>query len=106
MPVQPYLVDGIVYDIDGTTALAGATVVLFNETLGEEIKANSTATSASDGTYAVNAADVPSQTYSTGDTILVEARKGYKIAQYRTTISGVGFENKDITLQYTDPVGL
>src|SRR3990167_2651781 len=104
MPVQPYLVDGIVYDIDGTTALAGATVVLFNETLGEEIKANSTATTASDGTYTVNAADVPSQTYSVGDTILIEARKSGRIAQYRTIISGIGFENKDLTMQYTDPL--
>ena len=106
MPSTPYPISGTIKNVDGSTALSGVTVTLYNETLSEEIKTNSIATTASDGTYTVDAANTTSA-YLNGDTVVIEARKGYKIAQTRHTIdTSVGSATADMTLQYTDPLGM
>lgn len=106
MPNQPYEISGHVYDVNGTTALSGATVTLYNETLGEEIISGSQAITASDGSYSVNAGDTKTA-FSNGDIIVVEARKDYKLAQSRTTINtDNGYDTIDLIMVYEDPLGL
>lgn len=107
MPLQaPYPLGGVVFKPDGTTGLSGALVTLYNENTGEEIVSNSIATSDSDGSFTVDAANFPSG-YTIGDIVVVKARKGYLVVNYRTTLTSNNFENNiNITSNYIDPCGL
>lgn len=105
MPNVPYLISGQIFKPDGTTGLSGALVTFYNETTGEEIVSNSIATTESDGSYTVDAANFSSG-YTLGDTVVVKARKGYLVVNYRTTILSAGFEVANLTSNYLDPCGL
>ena len=94
MTTTPYPISGIVYDIDGSSVVEGATVTVYNETTGEEL--SESVTTNSNGEYTVDLANFPSG-YSDGDVIVVKATKSGtdKIKEYRTTVdTSQGSEGK------------
>lgn len=69
MPVGPYPIAGKVYDIDGTTALQGATVIALNVTTGER----TSVLTAVDGSFVLDLANLASA-YTNADKIQVTAK--------------------------------
>lgn len=93
MPNLPWVLNGIIYDIDAFTALAAATVKVINLNTLEILSA----TSAADGSYTVTFT-----TYSNGDILLIEARKTIatyleKIGANNTTID-TGLPGKSVNV--------
>jgi len=95
MPLLPWVLSGIVFDIDGSTALAAATVKVINLNTLEVL----TSTTAADGSYAVTFT-----TYSNNDILFIEARKTIatdleKIGSDNTTIdTGLPGRNVNVTV--------
>ena len=105
MPVSPYAISGKVYDTDNSTVVSGATVTAWNERTGKKL--TTTDTSNDSGDYIIDLANFPDHDYENADAVTVQASKGNKIIQYRTTIdTDVGYEEKDLYLEYSDPLGL
>jgi len=108
MTTTPYPISGIVYDIDGSSVVSGATVTAYNETTGEELPTNAVATTNDSRAYVIDLANFPSG-YSDGDVIVVKATKSGtdKIKEYRTVVdTSQGSEEKDLILTYYDVLGL
>jgi len=92
MPI-PYVVSGTVYQSDGSTALASATVYLRNETSNEVIST----TTDSSGAYILDAANLTSG-YLTGDVITVYVfYTNYEASRSHTITSG-GVTGFNLTL--------
>lgn len=107
MPVSSYLIGGHFYDVDGSTALRGATVTLRNLNTNEYLAAAKTVVTNAAGEYTLDAANFTTD-YIDGDPIQVLAFKspGY-FGIYNTVIDlSAASETRNITaLQcvYTDP---
>lgn len=104
MPTPPtqYPVGGKVFDVDGTTALPGATVILQNLTTLEK----SETTTESDGSYSFQLANY-SQGYTDGDDLLFFVRKviSAKNVKYKIdtdTVSGDALDKSLTVKQYFD----
>jgi hypothetical protein len=95
MPVIPWILNGLIYDIDGSTALAGANIKVINLNTLEIL----TATSAADGSYTVTFTS-----YTNNDILFIEARKTIatdleKIGTNNTTIdTGLPGKNVNVTV--------
>ena len=97
MPNLPFPVTGYVYDIDGTTKLANATVTARNVTNGEWLPQTAQGTTASDGEYAIDLGNFKSG-WSDDDKIQLYVYKGDNlVACYRWQIE-TGTEEKDQNL--------
>jgi hypothetical protein len=68
MPNLPWVVSGVITDIDGSSPLANAFVTLTNITT---ISYSQTATTAADGSYSINI----NTGYSNGDILVIQIRK-------------------------------
>jgi hypothetical protein len=93
MPVLPWILNGIVLDIDNSTALFGASVRVINLNTLETL----TATSAADGSFAVTFTS-----YTNGDILFYEARKAIatdleKVGNGNTTID-TSLPGRDVTI--------
>jgi hypothetical protein len=93
MPLLPWVLSGIVYDIDGSTALAGATVRVINITTLETL----TSTTAADGSFSVTFTS-----YNNNDILFYEARKTIatyleKVGAGNTTID-TSLPGRDVTI--------
>ena len=92
MPAKSYVFDGIVYDTDGTTALASANINVLDVKTGESVKEVTN----SSGQYSLDLNTLPSS-FTNGDLIIVSAFKssenGYEVVrkytEYATTINTV-----------------
>lgn len=104
MPNPSFVVDGLVYDIDGTTLLSGALITAINITTSEELPTGATYTTAGDGAYILDLANLASGA-STNDVVLIKATKSgtAKIKEKEITIAGT-VKTQDITMTYYDPV--
>jgi hypothetical protein len=95
MPNLPWVLSGIVYDIDASTALATATVKVMNLNTLEVLNS----TSAADGSFSVTFTS-----YTNGDILFIEARKTIatdleKIGTNNTTIdTGLPGRNVNVTV--------
>jgi len=85
-PRQPYPISGTVYEEDGSTVLTDATVTIWSVTNQEWMETDKESTTASDGTYVIDLADMPTA-YANGDKIQVLIYKGNKVIEYRHTVS-------------------
>jgi len=101
----PYPISGIVYDVDGSTGLANAKVIIQNlRTLDR-----ASTTTASDGSYAfdlANEADFPNG-YVDGDDLIfyavkVISAKAEKYAQDTGVVSGTGLTKNLTVILYID----
>ncbi len=106
MPQSPHPVSGILYEPDGTTIVAGATVTAYEKTS----EGTTTDTTNASGAYVVDLANLKnsqgaSVNYTVGGDFTIEGISGNKIRQYRLTISGDDQE-QDIVLQYEDVLGV
>ena len=106
MVTIPHPVSGTILDTDGVTALSGATVTLYNR----EDESTTTDTTNSSGAYVVDAANLKNSqgvlvVFTDGDNIVVEAVKGNKVIQTKTTISG-DEQTVNMTIEYTDALGV
>ncbi len=100
---SPYPVSGTIFNLDNSTAVSGATVRIRNERTKEF---NPVTTSNSSGFYILGCENFTSQ-YVDGDTITLEATSGNKVVLYSFTIDVIkGVEEKNLSLDYTDPLGL
>jgi hypothetical protein len=104
-PYIPYPIDGTVYDIDGSTKVAGATVIAFNVDTGER----TSTTTDSSGDFLIDMANFASG-YSDGDriqgTISYGSGSGIRCMSRRHTIdTAVGaYSAGDVVLHPgTDP---
>lgn len=92
---SPYPIDGVVYESDGTTAVASALVSAMNVSNGEIVEA----TTNGSGQYLIECANFPSG-YSDGDVISLWVSSGryYKEELHTIDISvGAGTENISLT---------
>lgn len=89
MPITNYTLSGSVKDVDGSIALAAGTVLVKDITQGLDIEG----TVASDGSFAVNLANIE---YANGDTLQVTIydSEKTKITQFRHTVGNTqaGYE--------------
>lgn len=99
--VTPYVLSGIVKDVDKSTVLSGVTVTVYNR----QTKSSTFDTTDSNGAYVVDLANLVGTEYSTGDNLNVEAVKGNRIKRFNTKVLGVGEETVNFTLEYDDAIG-
>jgi len=105
MPSQPYAITGKVYDTDGSTVVSGASIQAWNKRTGKPL--SEAETTNSNGDYILDLSNFPDSNFQNGDNITVEATSGNKRVQYRTTVdTSVGFETKNLTLLYLDPLSV
>lgn len=103
----PYPIGGVIYDINGSTAVVGAYVTVRNFTKNSQLV---TTTNAS-GEYLIDLANLPFTTlppYENADVIYVMANYPNRYEHYRTTVNTTtGYETKNLTLRAgKDPMGL
>lgn len=87
MPETPFAVSGIVYDVDGSTALEGVKVGAYNQTNAEWLPSSAQSTTNSNGEYTIDLANFNSG-WSSGDIIYVYAKIEGKNAVMRAIIGG------------------
>lgn len=106
MTTTPYPISGKVYDLDGSTALANATVTCYNVTQGKWLPSDKFATTNSSGEYAIDLANIPGG-YENSDLIQVVAwnsQRTYSMNHRFTVNTGTGSEEKDLYLHVGGPV--
>ncbi len=108
MPVQPHPISGIILDIDNSTPLEGATVKVYDR----EKSASVTVIELTDsnGIYILDVTNIKNESgigvdYDPGDNIVIEATKGDKIVQEKTTIIGDA-QTVNLTIAYNDALGV
>lgn len=101
MTLTPYPISGIVYDIDGTTALSGVIVKLRNITTGEWLPQSAWSTTNSLGEYSIDIANLTGSGYSNNDKLQVTAYTALKSMNFRHTVDTVtGFLNQNMPLHH------
>lgn len=97
----PHPIDVTVTDVDKSTKLSGATVTVYDREKSDSVTA--VETTDSNGVALVDMANM-TEAYAPGDNIAIEAVKGNKIKQAKTTIIGDA-QSQSLTMEYTDAVG-
>jgi hypothetical protein len=100
-----YPISGILYDVDGSTAMASAFVTAFNTTKGEAMRASGICTTSALGEYAIDLGNLPSG-FSNADKIQVLAytSDNQKSINFRHTVNtAVGSYAKSPVLNYGEP---
>ena len=99
----PYVISGVVKDVDGSTAVSGATVLVIDVTLGEK----TTGTTGTDGSFSVDIANLTSA-YSDADALQVVIYNSAKTksTEFRHTVDTgqAGYDASTIYLHWTEPV--
>lgn len=103
MPVSPYPISGIVYDVDGSTLMTSGTVRVIDTTLDEYTEGDIS----TDGSFSVDIQNLTTD-YSNGDALQVVAydSDGVKSTEFRHTVdTGLsGYDAGNIYLHWTVPV--
>lgn len=109
MPIIPYPLSGYLRDINKSSIVSSAVIMLFNKNQETSTPASGTGAGTYDsttGAYIVDLAQAGS--YDDGDTITLDITSGNKSIQYRTTVNlARGMEEvSTLNLQYNDVLGL
>lgn len=103
MVVPSYPCSGIISDVDGTTAMEGATVTAYNCTKHEWLPDDMKGTTNAAGEYIIDLANFPTD-YSDGDKVHILAYYGNKHIDVRHTIDiGVGSFEQNMYLHDGEP---
>jgi hypothetical protein len=97
MPQVVYPVSGYCYNVDGVTGLPGVSFNAINKTTGKK----SSTTSGENGEYVISV-----ESWTVGDVLTIEGKKGRKIVQYVTTVLEAGSEEKNLTMTYFDVLSM
>lgn len=106
MTTTPYPISGHVYGRNGSTAVSGATVTLYNVTQGKWLPGDSVATTNSSGEYSIDPANIVGG-YENSDAIQIIAWNSeltYSMNYRHTIDTDTGSLEKDLVLHIGEPI--